>query len=575
MNQESSNHETPAAVPQAVVKTKKSFSIVWLVPLVAILIGGGLIYKAVTEKGPEITISFKSAEGLEAGKTKIKFKDVEIGQVDAIDIGKDLSQVIVSAELGKGTARYLTDKTRFWVVRARISSGAVSGIGTIFGGAYIAIDPRDDGKTARKFVGFEEPPIISTEEPGRHFHLQAEKLGSLQQGTIIYYRQIRVGKVESYALAENGLNVDIQIFIHEPYHKYVRKNTRFWDASGFDMTLGADGIKINTESMLSIMSGGLAFANLTGFEEDEPAEDNQIFILYDSFDDAQQVAYSIKSYWKLIFKGSVRGLSPGAPVEINGMVLGEVTDVDLQIGDDISDIGVSVLIETEPERLARESGFPNVEAQRKFIDSLVAQGLRAQLKTGNMLTGALFVDMGFHPDQPAEKVVWEGKYPIFPTIPKSSEEFLAAVEKFAHKLETFPVQEIGSNLQAIVVNLKKTTQQISTAEVGSIIHNVNSLTGQLSASGVDELVKNLNKTVEDIGVLIESLNTGGDGEVVATLAQTQKTLSAVEQMLRSDSAFSQETIRALKEVADAAGRIRALADYLERHPNSLIYGKGE
>ena len=267
MTQESNNHVESAAIPQAVLKTKKSFSIVWLVPLVAVLIGGWLVYKAVTEKGPEITISFKSAEGLEAGKTKIKYKDVEIGQVDTIAIGKDLSHVIVSAELGKGAAPYLTDKTRFWVVRARVSSGAVSGLGTLLGGAYIAIDPREDGKSAREFVGLENQPIISTNEPGRQFKLKAQELGSLQQGTVVYYRQIPVGKVENFTLAENGQDIDIQIFIHEPYHQYVRKNTRFWDASGFDVTLGADGLKVNTQSVLSIMSGGLAFDNLLGLEK--------------------------------------------------------------------------------------------------------------------------------------------------------------------------------------------------------------------------------------------------------------------------------------------------------------------
>ena len=575
MNQESSNHETPAAVPQAVVKTKKSFSIVWLVPLVAILIGGSLIYKAVTEKGPEITISFKSAEGLEAGKTKIKFKDVEVGQVDAIDIGKDLSHVIISAELAKGAARHLTDKTRFWVVRARVTSGAVSGLGTIFGGAYIEMDPRDDGKTAREFVGLEEPPVISTDEPGRKFYLQAEKLGSVQQGTLVYYRQIKVGLVESYTLAENGRDVDIQIFIREPYHEYVRKNTRFWNASGIDVTLGAEGLKVNTVSMLSIMSGGLAFYNPKDFEKDAPPEENQIFILHDSIEDAQQVSYKIKQYWTLIFKGSVRGLEPEAPVEIKGMVLGKVVSVDLQVGDDLSDVAISVLIETEPERLAGKTGFPNMEAQRKFVDSAVAQGLRAQLKTGNMLTGALFVDLAIHPNQPVAKMDWEAEYPVFPTMQKSSEELMAAVEKFVRKLEDFPIQEIGSNLQAIVTNLKKTTEQISSGEVESIIHNVNNFTGQLSTSDVDALIKNLNKTVEDIGILIDSLNTGGEGEVVATLTQAQNTLLSIEQILSADSSFNQETTRAMREIADAASAIRMLVDFLERQPNALIYGKGE
>ena len=448
MTQENSNHETPAAIPQAVMKTKKSFSIVWLVPLVAILIGGGLIYKAVTEKGPEITISFKSAEGLEAEKTKIKYKDIEIGQVTAITFSEDLSRVIVSAELGKGAGTYLTDKTRFWVVRARITSGTVSGLGTLLGGAYIAMDPREDGENVREFVGLEEPPVIATDMPGRKFRLQAEKLGSLQQGTLVFYQQIEVGKVESYTLTEDGQNVDIQIFIHEPYDKYVRKNTRFWNASGFDVTLGAEGLKVNTESILSIMSGGVAFFNPKGFEKDTPAEENQVFILHNSFQDAQEKTFKVKQYWDLVFKGSVRGLEPGAPVEFKGMKLGEVTSVDLQVGDDPTDVEISVLIETEPERLAGRSGFPNKEKQREFVDSLVAHGLRAQLKTGSMLTGALYVDMAFHDDPPVAKMNWDSKYPVFPTVPKSSEELLGVVKKFTRKLESFPVEKIGRDLQA-------------------------------------------------------------------------------------------------------------------------------
>lgn len=575
MTQESSNHETPAAIPQAVMKTKKSFSIVWLVPLVAILIGGGLIYKAVTEKGPEITISFKSAEGLEAGKTKIKYKDIEIGQVTAITFGKDLSHIIVSAELHKTTARFLTDKSRFWVVRARISSGTVSGLGTLLGGAYIAMDPREDGKSAKEYVGLEEQPIIATDEPGRQYRLKAKKLGSLQQGTLVYYRQIKVGKVESYTLAENGQDVDVQIFIHEPYHEYIRKNTRFWNASGFDVSLGADGLTVNTESMLSIISGGLAFDNPKESQTDTPADDNQVFTLYDSFEAAQQELYTLKERWKLIFKSSVRGLEPDAPVELKGMVLGRVVSVDLEFGEDRTDMAIVVMIETEPERFAGETGFPDKAAQQKFIDRLVAQGLRAQLKTGSILTGALYVNLDFHPQLPPAKMDWEGEYPVFPTLPQSSEELMSAVESFVQKLEKFPVQEIGSNLQAIVANLKKTTEQISGGEVESILHNVNSFTGQLSKSDVDALVNNLTKTIEDIGILIESLNTGGEGEVNATLTQAQNTMLSIEQILGADSSFHQETTRAMREIADAASAIRMLVDFLERQPNALIYGKGE
>lgn len=575
MTQENNHPASPVEAPQAVVKTKKSFSIVWLVPLVAILIGGSLIYKAVTEKGPEITISFKDAEGLEAGKTKIKYKDVEIGQVTAINFAKNLSHIVVSAELAKGATDYLTDKTRFWVVRARVSSGSVSGLGTLFGGAYIAMDPRKEGNLRDNFTGLEFPPVVSTNEPGRHFKLKAKKLGSLQQGTVVYYRQIQVGKVDSYALAENGQDVDINLFINKPYDQYVRKNTRFWDASGIDVTLGADGLKINTESVLTIMSGGLAFDNPKGFVEDQPPEDGQVFILYESFDAAQEIKYTLKEYWRLVFEGSARGLKAGAQVELKGMILGKVMDVSLQFGDDPSDVSIAVLIETYPERLAGETGFPNRVERNKWVDYLVSKGLRAQLKTSSMLTGQLYVDLNFYPDLPPAKVDWEGKYPLFPTIPKTSEEVLNAVEDFAAKLKSLPIQKIGSDLQAIVANLKKTTQQISTDEVESIIHNLNSFTGQLNASNLDALVESLNKTIQDIGVLVDDVNTGGDGEVAATLTQAQKTMISIEQILSSESSFNQETTRAMREIADAASAIRMLVDFLERQPNALIYGKGE
>ena len=257
------------------------------------------------------------------------------------------------------------------------------------------------------------------------------------------------------------------------------------------------------------------------------------------------------------------------------MKLGEVVDISLLFGDDSTNVSIAVLIETEPERLAGQTGFPNKREQRKWIDNLVAKGLRAQLKTGSMLTGQLFVDLDFHPSLPPAKVDWASKYPVFPTVPKSSDELLNAVKKFTHNLETFPVQEIGRNLQAIVTNLKKTTQQISGGEVESILHNVNSLTGQLSAGGVDDLMINLNKTIQDIGILIEDLNTGGEGEVAATLTQAQKTLISIEEILSADSSFNQETTRAMREIADAASAIRMLVDFLERQPNALIYGKGE
>ncbi len=251
-----------------VVKARKhQLSLIWLVPVIAALIGGWLIYKTISEKGPEAIIIFKTAEGLEAGKTKIKFKDVEVGQVTELSLTEDLSQVSVKAQFVKGAEAYLTENTRFWVVRARVAAYGVSGLGTLLSGAYIDIDPGTPGKPELKFNGLEEPPIVTTIDPGRIFTLKADRKGSIEVGAPVYYRQITVGKVIAYNLAPEGTSIFFKVFINAPFHQYVHENTRFWNTSGIDMKLDTQGIRIQTESFVSMMVGGIAFDIPNSYEK--------------------------------------------------------------------------------------------------------------------------------------------------------------------------------------------------------------------------------------------------------------------------------------------------------------------
>jgi paraquat-inducible protein B len=508
------------AIPEAVVTQRSGVSIVWLIPLIAALIGGWLAWKAFSEQGPTITISFKSAEGLEAGKTKIKYKDVEIGQVENVELSDDLTHIIVTAKMVKSADEYLTDKTQFWVVRASVRAGQVTGLGTLLSGAYIGIDPVTSGKRVRHFEGLETPPVVTAGQPGSHFLLKAEKRGSLDVGAPVYYRQIQVGEVVAYDVGEDADSIDFKIFVHAPYDQKVHENTRFWNASGLDVSVTAQGIKVDTESLTSILIGGIAFGSPENEAPGAVAQQEQVFPLYESREAAREKKYEEKRRFLLYFDGSVRGLSPGAPVEFRGIQIGEVVDVKLELNVSSQEFQIPVLIDLEPGRIALTGQIPpewanlgKVERQNRFFNQLVAEGLRAQLKTGNLLTGKLVVDMDIYDKVKTAAIDYHGTYPVLPTIPTSLEELANRVSAILDKLDQFPIDRIGKNMDATLEGLQ------------------------------------------------------------LTVTQTQKTLVALEKTLSTDSPVQQQLQQTLEELSGAARSLRLLADYLERNPEAILRGK--
>jgi len=501
------------AIPEAVAATRGGFSIVWLIPLVAAVIGGWVAWQAYSERGPTITIVFGTADGIVAGKTKVKFKDVEVGQVTEVTLEDDIEHVLVTVEMTKGAERYLTDKTRFWVVRAQISAGSVTGLSTLLGGAYIGMDPVEKGKYTKYFTGLESVPAITTDQPGLHFVLKAERRGSLEVGAPIYYRQIKVGEVVSYELAEDGGSVDFEVFVNEPYNLFVTENARFWNASGLDVSLTAEGINVDTESMVSLMIGGIAFEVPEYSRLGRPATDGHVFKLYDDHVKALVKEVSITRRYLLYFDGSVRGLSKGAPVEFKGIQLGKVIDIDIEFDAEAEAFKIPVLIETEPERLVPMSHLLSNKESLAQMERMVGRGLRAQLKTGNLLTGQLYVDLDFYPDAKPASIKKSGPYPVMPTIPTSIEEITKSVVAVLEKLENFPLAQIGKDL------------------------------------------------------------TGTLGTLDKTIVEAETTLKTIKHMFAPDAPLSQELQRTLVELAEAARTLRVLTDYLDRHPEALIKGK--
>lgn len=525
----------------------------------AIAIGGWLAYKTYSEKGPVVSIQFKTAAGIEAGKTKVKFKDVDVGQVTAIDVNPDLKTVRVSAQLRQDFAAFLTENTRFWVERPRITASQVTGLETLLSGAYIAMDPVAEGHATRSFEGLAEPPLFTTAEAGTRFVLRAPSLRSLNIGSPVYFRQIQVGQVIGYQLAQDAGSVDVEIFVSAPHDTRVREDTRFWNASGIDFSLSADGVKVDTQSILSVLIGGVSFDTPDTIQgEGKRAAANRVFPLYPNRDKANEKTYERKERYLMFFKGSVRGLTVGAPVLLRGIRVGEVLDIQLNFSVADFEFHIPVLIQIEPERVGIQGDAGEV-ASGDMIDRLVARGLRGQLKSGSLVTGQLYVDLDFHPDARPEIIAHYGNYEVLPTVPAPLEalttkatDALDRINDILAKVDGMPLEQIG-------------------VDAGAAVAAANDLVG---SPELKSAIVELEATLSSVRATAEQINTQIAPELSETLRQTTQTLKSAGKIVTENSPMYIELTRMLQEASAAARSLRVMADYLERHPEALLKGKG-
>jgi paraquat-inducible protein B len=573
MSEENRELKHAESAPVAQVQTRHSFSIIWVVPIIALLIGGGLIFKAQSTKGPTITITFKNADGLVAGKTKIKYKDVVVGEVTGVDLSDDFSKVVVTAELTRDAGSFLTEKTRFWVVRARIGAGEVSGLGTLFSGAYIGIDPSTEGREQDAFTGLETPPILTKGLPGGNFILKADQLDSLDLGSPIYYRGIKVGQVVAYHFDKDAEAILLNVFIKAPYHEKVLQNSRFWSVSGFDFTMDANGITVDTQSLVSIMSGGVAFGLPVGNLPGEAAKDGTVFSLYPNRESSTEEVYTIKRYYLMYFDQSIRGLSPGAPVEIMGVKIGEVLSTKLVFNEKVQKFLIPVLVSIEPERLAGmisadgevleseslerklQNGVKRGEIALLFqTEKLVESGFRAQLKTGNLLTGKLYIDLDYYPDAPPAKIITEGAYPVFPTVAAPLERISQRVDNILKKIEALPLNEMGQNINDIL-------QKVDDIPITEMGNNLN------------VAIESLTQTLNELKALSNNINEETMPKVNDALSGLETTINGINTAYGPDSTFNHNAKAVTDELSLTLRSLRSLLEYLEKDPDALIFGK--
>src|SRR3954471_20328798 len=277
----------------AVERGRSRFSVVWLVPLVAAAIAVWLPVTPLREQGPPGRIGFQTAEGGEGGKTKVRYKDIDVGTVQDVRLSDDLKEVVAVAELRKQVEPFVTEGTRWWVVRPRVGASGVSGLGTLISGAYIGLDP-GRGKRTLSFTGLEEPPPMTSDVPGRRFALHADGLGSVDQGSPVYYRGLRVGQVLGRTLDDDRRSFTFEVFVDAPHDRLVRDTSRFWNASGVDVSVGAGGVGVATEALQTIPAGGGAFDPPDIAAPGEEAAAGHGFHLYESRRKVDEPVYTEK-----------------------------------------------------------------------------------------------------------------------------------------------------------------------------------------------------------------------------------------------------------------------------------------
>jgi len=546
------------SLPRATLTPKRRdrLSAVWLIPLFAALVAVGIAVDRILNEGPTITVLFESAEGVEAGKTFIKYKDVKIGEVSSVELQDNFSKVLITAKIDKHAEDLMVKDANFWVVQPRVTLSGVSGLGTLLSGNYIGFEKGESKDRHRRFIGLKKPPAITTDQPGKQFELTAADMGSLGIGSPLYFRRLQVGQVVASKLAADGDSVRFQVFVNAPYDRFISAETRFWNASGLDVSLGADGVDVRTQSLVSLLIGGVAFETPTFVAEGEPAVANSAFALFADRASAMKQPEAIARHYVLYFHDSLRGLSVGAPVTLLGLEAGEVIDVGFEMDPETLILRGRVEFVAYPERLIVRLRTPqtkkgeevlgNEQQRHAFLQRLIEErGLRAQLRSGSLITGQLYVAFDYVPDATKVNIDWSVPTPVIPTVPSTLPNLEDKVTGILDKVDKIPFGTIGTEIQQVLATI--------------------------------------DNAITDIDKAVDRIDTGVTPELKAGLVEFRRALASADRVLKNTDAAllgpnapgQLELRNALQEVAGAARALRVLADYLERNPGALIRGKGK
>jgi paraquat-inducible protein B len=552
---------TPAAVIHARGHRRRRLSFIWAIPLVTALLGAWLVWHTLDERGPLITVSFQTAEGLTANQSKVRHKDVEMGSVERVDLSPDLKHVVVTIRMNKEATPLLTDKARFWVVKPRFFAGSVSGLSTILSGAYIELRPSaEPGEAKRTFVGLEDPPVLQADVPGTAYRLTAARIGSISLGSPIFFRDQTVGEVLGWDVADMAQSVTIHAFVRAPYDQYVRQTTRFWNASGLSVELGAQGLQVQLESVRALILGGIAFDTPADGLTAPRSEQDHTYTLHPSKEAADSALYLRSPPLAAVFKGSVAGLAKGSQVRLRGIKIGEVESVDLEYDRAQDSVAAVARFTVEPNRIGHMALPINIPIQMRLA-GLIHRGLRVKLESGNLLTGSKILSLDLYPDAEPASLTMRGGAMVLPVLEGAGTDVMASAGALMDKLSAIPFEAIGKNLNDTLAGTNTLVNDPELMALAAVLRRTLDTT--------QTFIQTLNRGVEPVAQRLPAIATHLDDAI----RRTDRLIASIETGYGNNSALNRDANRLLVQLADAARSIRVLADLLTRHPEALIRGR--
>ncbi|NNC24066.1 intermembrane transport protein PqiB [Salinisphaera sp. USBA-960] len=517
---------------------------VWLIPLIAALIGVWLLYDTFANRGPVIKLHMDAAQSIQAGKTQLKVRSVSVGHVTDVSLASDYQDAVITVQMDSDTAKLIGDDSRFWVVKPRVGPQGISGLNTILSGAYLQLRPAGEPSGKRRFKVQDTPPAVPANQPGKSLQLVTSGNNRLSVGDPIVYQGRNVGRLVDSRFSVGKRQTVYKLFIRKPYSKLITDRTQFWMRSGIQFHLGSQGADVQVGSLESMLVGGVTFGVAKGVKAGKPAENGDRFKLYATHNAAKQDRYDRRIKYVMLVDQSVRGLSDGAPVNYRGLRVGTVEKVPFYRNfhlERFSELKIPILIAIEPQRPSLGwTDWSDAEWRQKNR-RFFKHGLRATVKSSNLLTGSKLVSLNFDQNAPPYETKKIGKYPVFPSEPSQIASIQKQLSDLMYQLNDLDAKALANQVKGTVGEANKTLKQVH-----QMSRRINRLLAQRDTK---QLPAKLNQTLKQLRTTLEGFQHDSPA-----YKQLNDTLNRLDQVL---------------------GNVAPLSRTLRDQPNALIFGRPE